>query len=439
MFRGLFKLFLALFIVLSPIGMSAQNQRKSATVRKLESQRKKMQEEINTLNKELKKASKDTKSSQNRLALLNRQIETRKQMIETLTQEIDEADKNLILLTGQIDTLTTQHSHRQQAYVKSLQAMSRRRGAKDQLLYLLSAKDIRQSFRRLRYLATYANWQKEEAEKLKSIQLSVQKKKEELDTQRAEKASLLSTREQEKERLLANQEESKKEVSRLQKRQKDIQANLKKKKQQAQTLDRQIQNQIAKEVAAAQEKARKAAEAKKRRQQSTRKGTTATAPATEERRAEVSGGYAMTKDERLLSNSFAGNKGKLPMPVTGQYKIVGQFGQQNHSELKSIQINSNGIDIESPQGAEARAVFNGTVSKVFVVDGYNNTIIIRHGNYLTVYSNIKNVYVKAGDHVTTGQKIGSVYSDPELGGACQLHFQLWKERSKQNPLHWLSR
>ncbi|MDO4790524.1 MAG: peptidoglycan DD-metalloendopeptidase family protein [Porphyromonas sp.] len=438
--RAFLKLFLALTVVLAPIAGSAQTQRKSATVRRLESLRKKMQDEINALNKELSQASKDTKSSQNRLALLNRQIETRKQMIETLSHEIEEADKNLILLSGQIDTLTTQFAHKQQAYVKSLQAMSRRRGAKDQLLYLLAAEDIKQSFRRLRYLATYANWQKEEAQKLKAIQASVEKKKDDLNIQRTEKALLLTTREQERERLLINQEESRKEVSRLQKKQKDLQADLKKKKKQAQALDRQIQNQIAKEVAAAQEKARKAAETGKRKQQPAKKGTTPRAETpTEERKADVSGGYAMTKEEKLLSNSFVGNKGKLPMPVAGKYKIVGRFGEQNHSELKSIKINSNGIDIESPQGTEVRAVFNGVVSKVFVVDGYNNTIIVRHGNYLTVYSNITNVYVKAGDKVSTRQKLGLIYSDPEIGGACLLHFQLWKERDKQNPLNWLAR
>jgi len=147
----------------------------------------------------------------------------------------------------------------------------------------------------------------------------------------------------------------------------------------------------------------------------------------------------MTKDELELSNSFSQNKGRLPMPLSGKYMIVGHFGQQQHQELKYVQVNSSGIDIQTTPGTTARSVFNGVVTRVFVMPGYNSSVIIRHGNYLTIYSNLSEVFVKAGDKVTTRQSIGRIYSDPEENNRTVLHFQLWKETTKLNPEPWLNK
>ena len=160
-------------------------------------------------------------------------------------------------------------------------------------------------------------------------------------------------------------------------------------------------------------------------------------PIREERVADVKGGYAMTREEKKLSDNFANNKGRLPYPVTGRHTIVGTFGEQQHQDLKYVRTNNSGIDIQTSPGADARAVFNGEVTRVFVVPGYNNSVIIRHGNYLTVYSNLSQVYVKAGDRVSTRQSIGKIFTDSEDGNATILHFQLWKEKTKLNPAPWL--
>lgn len=153
--------------------------------------------------------------------------------------------------------------------------------------------------------------------------------------------------------------------------------------------------------------------------------------------ADTKGGYAMTKAEKQLSDNFANNRGRLPYPVAGRHTIVATFGEQQHQELKYVRTSNSGIDIQTSPGADARAVFNGEVTRVFVVPGYNNSVIVRHGNYLTVYSNLSQVYVKAGDRVSTRQAIGRIYSDPEDGNSTILHFQLWKEKTKLNPQPWL--
>ena len=160
-------------------------------------------------------------------------------------------------------------------------------------------------------------------------------------------------------------------------------------------------------------------------------------PVREERVADTKGGYAMTKAEKRLSDDFASNKGRLPYPVSGRHTIVAAFGEQQHQELKYVRTNNSGIDIQTAPGTDARAVFNGEVTRVFVVPGYNNSVIVRHGNYLTVYSNLSQVYVKAGDKVSTRQAIGKIFTDTEDGNATILHFQLWKEKTKLNPAPWL--
>ena len=229
--------------------------------------------------------------------------------------------------------------------------------------------------------------------------------------------------------MRVEEQEQKQEVQELNKRKSSLTAELKVKKKRADELNRQIEKQIAEEIARAEAEAR-AAEAK-------RKKTNLPAKAGEERVAETKGGYAMTRAERELSGSFVNNKGRLPYPVTGRHMVVGTFGEQQHQELKYVRTNNSGIDIRTNAGADARAVFKGVVTRVFVVPGYNNSVIVRHGNYLTVYSNLSQVYVQAGDQVNTRQALGRIFSDPAEGNATVLHFQLWKEKTKLDPQPWL--
>ena len=312
-------------------------------------------------------------------------------------------------------------------YGKSVQSLYRRQGSLDKLLFILSAEDFAQSLRRMRYLREYAEWQRMQAASIVDKQNEISRKKGELEKTRTEKQALLTERETENQKLQTEESNQKQEVSQLNKKRKDLQAQLAKKRRQAEALNRQIEKLIAEEIAraeAAERARRKQAEAKK-------------AAASEERVAETKGGYAMTKAERQLSGSFASNKGRLPYPVTGRHTVVATFGEQQHQELKYVRTNNSGIDIQTSPGADARAVFNGTVTRVFTLPGYNNSIIVRHGNYLTVYSNLSQVYVKAGDQVSTRQALGRIFTDTDDGNATILHFQLWKEKQKQNPLPWL--
>lgn len=408
---------------------------KSAAVRQLEQQRKEALADIEETNKLLQETAQTAKTSLNRLNLLSKQILSRKKVISLLNQELDEIEKDILNIQGQLRTLKRELGDKQTNYGKSMRGLYKRHSSQDKLLFILSAESFSQSMRRMRYLREYADWQKRQANDIVEKQAEISRKQAEMEKTRAEKRVLLGTRQEESKKLESEEASQKEEVQLLNKRQKDLKADLQKKRRQAEALNRQIEKQIAEEIARAE------AEAKAAREQAAAKGKpvpeSKNEPIREERVADTKGGYAMTKAEKQLSDNFANNRGRLPYPVAGRHTIVSTFGEQQHQELKYVRTSNSGIDIQTSPGADARAVFNGEVTRVFVVPGYNNSVIVRHGNYLTVYSNLSQVYVKAGDRVSTRQAIGRIYSDPEDGNSTILHFQLWKEKTKLNPQPWL--
>ena len=408
---------------------------KSAAVRQLEQQRKEALADIEETNKLLQETAQTAKTSLNRLNLLSKQILSRKKVISLLNQELDEIEKDILNIQGQLRTLKRELGDKQTNYGKSMRGLYKRHSSQDKLLFILSAESFSQSMRRMRYLREYADWQKRQANDIVEKQAEISRKQAEMEKTRAEKRALLGTRQEESKKLESEEASQKEEVQLLNKRQKDLKADLQKKRRQAEALNRQIEKQIAEEIARAE------AEAKAAREQAAAKGKpvpeSKNEPIREERVADTKGGYAMTKAEKQLSDNFANNRGRLPYPVAGRHTIVATFGEQQHQELKYVRTSNSGIDIQTSPGADARTVFNGEVTRVFVVPGYNNSVIVRHGNYLTVYSNLSQVYVKAGDRVSTRQAIGRIYSDPEDGNSTILHFQLWKEKTKLNPQPWL--
>lgn len=418
------------FVIFTLSTLTAFGQ-KSVRVRQLEEQRKKALAEVEMTNQLLQETAQTAQNTLNRLNLLSQQILSRKKVISLLNQELGELDNQIAASRREISKLEKELDGKRENYGKSMQSMYKRRSSQDKLLFILSADNFAQSMRRMRYLREYADWQKHQAAEIINKQTEITLKQEELEKIRSEKNTLLGTREQESQKLQTEESSQKAEIQQLNKKQKQLKEELRKKQQQASALNRQIEKQIAEEIARA--------EAKATREKTKTEGEKPAKEAIQEERiADTKGGYAMTRAEKKLSDDFASNRGSLPFPVTGRYTIVGTFGEQQHQELKYVRTTNNGIDIQTNPGAEARAVFNGEVTRVFVVPGYNNSVIIRHGNYLTVYSNLSQVYVKAGDKVNTRQAIGKIFTDTENGNATILHFQLWKEKTKLNPTPWLN-
>ncbi len=414
-----------LFVCISAIA-TAQT---TPQIKQLEVQRKAALKEIEITTKLLEEATKSAKNSLNRLNLLSSQILSRKKLINTLNQEVEEINLQIKRMNDEVAVLEKELGGKKEKYAHSLRGIYKRRTEQDKLLFILSSDNFAQSLRRIRYMREYSDWQKLQAAGISQKQKEINKKKEETKRVLSEKEQLLSQREDEHSKLQKEETNQKKETQELSKKQKNLQADLRKKKKQADDLNARIEKLIAEEIARAE------AEARAAREKARAEGKEPEVV----RKAESKGGYAMTKEEQKLSADFGSNKGKLPSPLNQSHTIVSRFGRQQHAELKNVVVFNNGIDIQTTPGADAQAVFNGVVTRVFVVPGFNNAVIVRHGNYLTVYSNLSEVYVKNGEKVTTRQRLGRVFTDAEDGNATILNLQLWKETTKLDPAPWLAR
>ena len=407
----------------------------SKKVKDLQKQRKEALRSIAKTDKELKTTKKSALQSLHQLNKLTAEITKHKEVIAALNAEISNINKQERKINETIARLEKELDAKKEAYAKAIRGIAGRNSGYETLMFVFSSSSLNQSYRRIRYLREYSAWRKKEAIKISEQQAELEKKKAELAKTRSEKNAVLGKRTD-----AANKLKQKEVVADLKKKEKELQKELNAQRKQAAALNRRIEQLIAEEARKAAEEARRAAEAAKKAANADKKsGKKGSVSAGEVRKSQTKGGYAMTKDELELSNSFSQNKGRLPMPLSGKYMIVGHFGQQQHQELKYVQVNSSGIDIQTTPGTTARSVFNGVVTRVFVMPGYNSSVIIRHGNYLTIYSNLSEVFVKAGDKVTTRQSIGRIYSDPEENNRTVLHFQLWKETTKLNPEPWLNK
>jgi len=413
-----FKLFpYLLFCVFS---LQAQQ---SQRVKELEKERLATLAEIEETNQLLSKNTQNTSNALNRISLLGQQIDSRKKVINLLNQEIVSLGEEIDSKEIEMQALEKELETKKQHYAGSIRKMYLHKNNIDNLLFVLSSQNFSQSYHRIMYLKAYSNWQKKQASEIVEKQKAIGEDKELLAANRSDKLNLLNVRQSEENKLIKEEKNKKAEVNTLEKNKKKLQADLAKKESQAKALNRQIEKIIAEEVAKSEQEAKAAKAAK--------------LESGKNRTADVKGGYVMTESERTLSSTFADNKGKLPYPLKGNYKIVGYFGVHQHKEFSKIETNNNGIDIETTSDNEARAVFNGVVSRIFTLPGYNNSIIIRHGNYLTLYSNIEQVYVKQGANVNTGQALGKIYTDEEKGNSTLLHFEIWKEQTKLDPMEWI--
>lgn len=410
-------------------------------IKELERKRKLALREIENTTLLLNKTKKSTATLLNRITLLTEQISSRQQVISLLSQEVQAITVEQNKIEREIRDLQVELKAEQKAYAKAIEGMASRKQNKNKLMYVLSGKDLSESLRRMKYLRDYSEWRRKQAVNIQEKQQTLTLKKNELAQAKSSKLALLTNREKEQNQLKQEEDTHKKEVTEATKKEKELQALLKTKQKQANNLNAQIEKLIAEEVARQEREAKRLAEEQARREAERKRNNKTTAAKPKEEvvvkspESAAGGSSYVTKENFNLSSNFASNKGRLPMPVTGRYTIVGRFGVHKHDKWK-VTTNSNGIDIQAQAGAQARSVFSGEVSSVIAFPGFNNCIIVRHGNYYTFYGNIQNVAVSKGQKVSAGQSLGTVYTDPDTNNS-QLHFQLWQGNNKLNPEPWL--
>ena len=458
---------LALLLVSSLLALTpeaAAQGRKSRALQRLEQERKQLLRSIEASDKKLQQLRRDTRNEEQTLRTVKEQVEQRRQVVAVLGNEVSGLQARIDTLSGHIGRLHRREGALLLRYRAALVQLQRIDTHIDPVLFVLSSQNPAEARERQRFLSRYSKAVREASVALRTTRAEIEATKAEVGRTHSEKEQLLSLREAEKKKLEAEEQQRTAQVKDLQGKQQVLAQDLSKQKQKAEDLDRKIQAQVEAEIIAAQRRAaelqRRREEARRRRQsQRTQptpppstgrsgrgKGTTPPPPPPppaddepEERRAATPGGYAMDANERALASSFAQNKGRLPAPIRGSYSILRTFGVHQHSEHNRVQVNSSGVDFGVNGDSRAYAVFSGVVSRVFVIPGYGTAVILRHGNYLTVYANLSSVAVSTGSRVSTGQSIGSVGASPDGSSGRLLHFQLWHERTKLNPLAWIKR
>lgn len=420
-------LFLLLLTCLFLLETSAQTSKK---IKELESRRNELQRQIQESETLLSSTKKDVKSQLSNLALITGQIDERKKYISTIERDVQTINSEVYALQLQLKALQRELKDKKKKYEASVQYVYRNKSIQEKLMFIFAAENLSQTYRRLRYVREYANFQRLQATEIKRKQKQVESKKVELEVTRKAKEKLLKESEAEKQKLEKQEKDRQNILNGLKRKQRGIQNEINKKKKTAKQLNAQIDRLIEQEI----EKARKRAE------KEVRKGSKQEGNKTERQRIERTSPkgtvdkFQMNADDRRLSGSFEKNKGILPIPITGPYVIVGHYGQ--YAVAKNVRLDNKGIDIRGKEGAKARAIFDGEVSAIFKYNGLNN-VLIRHGNYISVYCNLSSVSVTKGSRVKTREEIGTVHKDSS--GNWILHFQLRKETTKLNPEVWLGK
>ena len=378
------------------------SQSKKKTKKQLQSQQKRITRKINYTKQLLKETKHKKNSSLNELSLLRNQVKERKRLINSYGNEIALIDNQINKNSQDIKKLESDLKSLKAEYAELIYQSYKSRDNFDQWMFLFASKDFYQAMRRMRYLREYNEYRREKAQAIEQTKQELEEEIKELEAQKEERLSLLISKEVEAQELEKDRAKKQIAIAKLQREEKELRKQLRKQQKEWDSLSKKIQKIIEDEF-------RKKSPSGKR--------------------------IPLSPAEVALGNEFASNIGKLPWP-TSRARIVSKFGKHQHPDMPGIIVNNKGLDFRCEKGSVTKAVFEGKVTRIFVMPRYYKVIMVRHGDYFTIYSNIKDVYVKEGDIVKLNQKLGTVWTDPNTEETI-LHFELRKEKVPQNPQKWI--
>jgi murein hydrolase activator len=398
----LLKIYFGLFLLL------AAGESVGQSLNELRKQKEKTEAEIEYINKLLKETSENAKSSLNKLAVLEKQIKLQGDLIDNINSEIRHLDASINISSRRVDSLTSVLQSVKNKYAAMLRYARRNQDSNNQLFFLLSSDDFNQAYKRFIYLRQYADYRRKQAERITEVKNSLNHQIIDFNNRKQEQRNLLVSRIKETKKIEEQKVSQNNYYTDLKQKEKE----LKKKLENQRLAEARLQQEIERVIA---EEARKAS-----------------------RKSPTEPGLVLTTEEKALSGDFSNNRGRFPWPVQHGL-ITDHFGEHPHPILKKVMVQNSGIDITTQANEKARAIFKGEVSKVVVISGGNMAVIIRHGNYLTVYSNLSEVYVKAGQKVDTKQEIGRIYTDKNEDNKTVLKFRMYRDLTKLDPEEWILR
>ena len=370
------------------------------SVKELQNKQKKLQQEIEQTNKMLNQTKKDEKATLNKLQLLGKNIQNQKQLIRTLDNEIVALNEQMNELSMTRDSLQKILEGYKNDYATMVRQSHFARVQQSPLLFLLSSDSFQQLARRARYLQEFAHYRQQQVKRIENTQAEIDIQNDLLQANKNDKQTALSSRKREQENLKRDERKQQNMLNQLKSKEKNLTKQINQKQKKVNELNRKIDEMIRKQA----EKASKT---------------------------------TLTKEQQLIAGGFEANKGRLPWPVE-KGMISGHFGKQQHPVYAQVIMDNKGIYLQTVAGAKARAVYKGEVTSCFMVGG-TYAVIVQHGNYRTVYSNLSQLNVKQGDMVETKQTVGTIFTDPEQDQKTELYFQVYKDRDIQNPELWIAR
>ena len=405
---------LLLMALLCATGGFAQKNTKES----LQKQINTLQKEIEKANKQLKETSKNKEVTLNQVMVLDQKIKNRQELINAYNEQIKILDKKIKQGESNIKKLNGELMKLRGELSKMVQFAYRNRSHYDRLEFFFASEDFNQAIRRMRYIQQFTDSRQDKMNQIASTQKRVMEEVEANKKAREEQVALLAEEKAQQEALKQEKKDLNNQVTQLKKKESSIQQSIKDKQAQAKKFQKQIDDIIAEEIRLANERA--AAEAKKNK-----KGTSKTDK------------MPLTPSEKILSNTFSANKGKLPWPVENGVVSI-PYGKYSLPGFEKVTLTNKGIDIATKENAKVRCVFEGVVVSVVKPSASNIGVIIRHGDYFTVYSQLDEVYVNRGDKVSTKQNIGKVHTD-RSAGETSVHFELRHGTETLNPSIWLAK
>ena len=379
------KLVLYILCLLS-LPMAAQS------VKELQQQQQALQQQLEETSKMLKQTKKNETATENKLNLLNNDIKTRKKLINNIQGEINALNGEMSTLRNKRFVLQKELEAAKADYAKLVRETHYADMQQSPLLFLLSADNFQQLIRRMQYMQQFASYRKEQVKRIESIQADIDIQNNLLSEKKHSRSTALQSQKREQEKLTADQRKQKNMLTSLKQQEKELIAKQKQQQKKVDELNKKIEELIAKQVR-----------------------TTTT----------------LTKEQQLIAGGFEANQGRLPWPVEKGF-VSGHFGKHQHPIHEHVTINNKGIYLQTVSGAQARAIYEGEVTWCAQMNG-SFAVIIQHGNYRSVYSQLKSIKVKQGDKVQAKQTIGEIMTDTSEDNKTELYFQIYKDKSILNP------
>lgn len=402
--------------------------------KELQNKKNKLNDDIKQLNSQLSQTKANKKSKINTIVMINTKIKVREELISTINSELAHINSNIKKNVAEVNALKANLEKLKNEYAKMIYFAHRNQDSYTKLMFLFASGDFNQAYMRIKYFQQYAAFRKKQADEIVATQLVLTNKLKELEAQRHEKNVLLGNEKEEKSMLDNEKQQEEVVLNELQHQEKELKEELEKKKRDAENLQLAIKKLIEAEIKRkaeesakiAAEKAAKAEKAEKNKANKAKK-TTAKTPEAKSVTPEL------TAEAEALGADFASSRGKLPWPVT-KGVICQPYGEYEHPAIKGFLMNNNGVEICANKGTQARAIFEGEVTSIAISPTGGKLIIIRHGEYLSVYSNIGEVFVKQGDKVSIKQNIGTILDEE---GKTSMNLQIWKGQKTMDPSGWL--